>query len=238
MLYPTKQNTFHYSTWRQKIKDMLSRIISYLSKIRSYVFCFKHLPYSQARLCPILLHWRTKIYVAKGASIRIDNPQKYGIRIGIWGGSYNLAYRRTIFQIFDKGKVLFDDTASFCKGTHVIVRGNGRLTIGHKFFCNANCNILCNKFITFGLDNLLGWNITILDSDGHDTYVCNVRQDSQKGITSGNHVWIGANSTILKGVCLADNTIVPYGSVIHKSNKEENVVFQNKVLKTDIHWKD
>ena len=65
---------------------MLSKLIYFLSKIRSYAFCFKHLPYRQAKLCPILLHWRTKVYVAKCASIRIDNPQKYGIRIGIWGG--------------------------------------------------------------------------------------------------------------------------------------------------------
>lgn len=217
---------------------MLSKIILYLSKIRSYTFCFKHLPYRQAKLCPILLHWRTKVYVSKDAEIVIAHPRKCGIRIGIWGGSYSLANRRSMFLIFDEGKVLFDGTASFSKGTHVIVRGNGKLTVGYKFFCNANCNIFCNKFITFGLDNLLGWNITLLNSDGHDTYVCNVRQDSQKEIVLGDHVWIGANSTILKGVCLANNTIVPYGSVIHKSNQEENVVFQNKVLKTDIHWKD
>lgn len=65
---------------------MLSKIILYLSKIRSYAFCFKHLPYRQASLCPILLHWRTKVYVSKDAEIVIAHPRKCGIRIGIWGG--------------------------------------------------------------------------------------------------------------------------------------------------------
>lgn len=81
---------------------MISKIISCLSKIRSYVFCFKHLPYCQARLCPILLHWRTKIYVAKGASIRIDNPQKYGIRIGIWGGVMDCLIEPRFFNCLTK----------------------------------------------------------------------------------------------------------------------------------------
>lgn len=144
----------------------------------------------------------------------------------------------TAFQIFDKGKVSFESTASFSKGTHVVVRGNGVLTVGDKFFCNVNCDILCNKVISFGADNLLGWNITMLDSDGHDTYFKDILQETMKDILLGEHVWIGANSTILKGVNLADGTIIPYGSVIHKSNNEKNVVFQNKVLKSDLMWKD
>lgn len=98
--------------------------------------------------------------------------------------------------------------------------------------------MITHPFFKLGLWYLLGWNITLLDSDGHDTYVCNVRQDSQKKIVLDDHVWIGAHSTILKGVELANNTIIPYGSVIHKSNQEENVVFLNRVLKTDIHWED
>ncbi len=217
---------------------MLSQIVLCLSKIRSYVFCFRHLPYQQAKLCPILLHWRTKTYVSKEAEIIIDHPKKYGIRIGIWGGSYSITNRRTIFQLFDRAKLHMDATATFSKGTHVIVRGNGSLTIGEKFFCNADCDILCNKAITFGFDNLLGWNITLLDSDGHDTYVNDIKQQSQKEIKLGDHVWIGAKSSILKGVCLADNTIIPYGSIIHKNNNDKNVVFHNKVLKADIVWKD
>lgn len=119
-----------------------------------------------------------------------------------------------------------------------MVRGNGELSVGGNFFCNANCDILCNRSITFGYDNLLGWNITLLDSDGHNTYHKGVFQEPMKVITLGNHVWLGANSTILKGVSLADNTIIPYGSVIHKSNDEKYVVFQNKVLKSEITWKD
>lgn len=33
---------------------------------------------------------------------------------------------------------------------------------------------------------------------------------------------------------LVENTIVPYGAVIYKSNAEQNVVFANHVLKRNI----
>lgn len=216
---------------------MLSRIIFIMSVFRSYLFCLRHLPFQQAKMCPILFHWRTKTYVSKDARLLIDCPQKYGVRIGIWGGSYAKANRRTNFQMFDKAVVRFQGPASFSKGTHVIARGNAHLEVGEHFFCNANCDILCNKLIRFGQDNLLGWNITLLDSDGHNTIVNGKCQEASKSILLGNHIWIGAESSILKGVSLAKGTIVPYGSIIHKSNDSENVVFQNKVLKSDIVWK-
>ncbi len=154
------------------------------------------------------------------------------------GGSYSLANRKTVFQLFDNAVIHFASSASFSKGTHVLVRGNGRLSVGQKFFCNANCDILCNKSIVFGEDDLLGWNITVLDADGHDTYFKGVKQEAMKGIMLGTHVWVGAKSTILKGVNLSDSTIVPYGSIIYKSNEDSNVVFQNKILKSDIEWHD
>lgn len=64
---------------------MLSRIIFVVSVFRSYIFCLRHFPLEQAKLCPVLLHWRTKVYVSNEAKLIIDNPQKFGIRIGVWG---------------------------------------------------------------------------------------------------------------------------------------------------------
>lgn len=125
----------------------------------------------------------------------------------------------------------------FAKQSHKLLLPFLSFLLIYAYTIRPEENMITHPF-KLGLWYLLGWNITLLDSDGHDTYVCNVRQDSQKKIVLDDHVWIGAHSTILKGVELANNTIIPYGSVIHKSNQEENVVFLNRVLKTDIHWED
>lgn len=217
---------------------MLSRIIYLLSVIRSYIFCFKHLPFSEAKKCPILIHWRVKTFISKTASIKIKDLSKHSIKIGIWGGSYGISHGKvTQFSIFDNAQVIFDGECTISKGCNIVARGSAVLNFGKHFFCNSDCKIFCNKAISFGDNTLMGWNITILDSDGHQTVFNGIYQNSNKEIIIHDHCWIGAESTILKGVELDKNTIIPYGAIIHKStNGQYNTVFNNKVLKENIDW--
>lgn len=217
---------------------MLSKIIYLLSIINSYIFCFKHLPFSVARKCPILIHWRVKVFVSKTASIKIKNPYKHAIKIGMWGGSYGISRGNiTQFCIADNAQVFFNGQCCISKGCNIVARGNAVLNFGNHFFCNSNCKIFANKAIHFGDATLMGWNITILDSDGHQTIFNGSTQNSNKEIIINDHCWIGANSSILKGVILDKNTIIPYGSIIHKStNGHTNTVFSNNVLKENIEW--
>ena len=66
--------------------------------------------------------------------------------------------------------VVFNGKTCISKGSNVVVRQGASLNFGGNFFCNANCNILANRGISFGDNVLMGWNITILDNDGHPTY--------------------------------------------------------------------
>ena len=217
---------------------MISKTIHILSVIKSYIFCFKHLSFSEAKKCPILIHWRVKTYVSKKASIKIKSFSKYSIKIGMWGGSYGISCGNiTQFKILDNAQVIFNGQCCISKGCNVVARGNAVLNFGNNFFCNSNCKILANKAIYFGDDTLMGWNITILDSDGHQTIYNGSTQNSNKEIIIKEHCWIGAESSILKGVLLDKNTIIPYGSIIHKStNGYTNTVFSNKILKENIEW--
>ena len=57
-------------------------------------------------------------------------------------------------------------------------------------------------------------------------------------IIIGNHVWIGMNVTILKGVRIGDGAIVAAGAVVTKDVPENTLVggVPARVLKTDISW--
>ena len=112
----------------------------------------------------------------------------------------------------------------------------GILEIGDDFSSNTGFLISCGEHISFGNSCLLGWNVLLIDGDGHTVFHNGKVMTSTRPIHIGEHCWIGANCSILKGVCIADNTIVPLGSVLHKSCDDPSVIFNNKILKTDISW--
>lgn len=59
-----------------------------------------------------------------------------------------------------------------------------------------------------------------------------------KPIKIGNHVWIGINATILKGVTIGDGAIIAAGAVVNKDVEENSLVggVPAKILKKNIFW--
>lgn len=58
-----------------------------------------------------------------------------------------------------------------------------------------------------------------------------------KPIKIGEDVWIGCRAVVLKGVNLADGTVVAANSTITKSYNEKNILINSSgILKKDIVW--
>ena len=59
-----------------------------------------------------------------------------------------------------------------------------------------------------------------------------------RDIRLGEHVWIGQNATILKGVSIGNNSIVAFGTVVTKDVPANAIVagVPSKVVKTGITW--
>lgn len=123
----------------------------------------------------------------------------------------------------------------------LIVGENGCLEIGVNFRCNTDCILNAGNHIEIGGDCLFSWNIMILDGDGHDIYTQDCRNNTnKKKIYIGNHVWICANSMILKGAKIQDNSVIGAGSIVSKIIKDNNVLIagDNTVVKKNINWND
>ena len=140
-----------------------------------------------------------------------------------------------------KGNLLFNGSTSIAKGSRIIVGKNGTLEFGNNVSLNANSIVNACNSIYLGDNFLGGWNMTIIDGDGHTiknlsgSEVTNI----PKPIRIGNQCWVAANATILKGVSLSNNTIIPYGSIVYKSCDSSNVIFggnPNRVIKHGIDW--
>lgn len=154
-----------------------------------------------------------------------------GIREGSFGMHHGI---KSHLHFKNKGKMVFKGKAMLQSNFHLNVAGI--VTLGDRFSSNTGFVLSCGKSISFGDDCLLGWNVTIIDGDGHKILNNGAIANSDKSISIGEHCWIAANAAILKGVKLADNTVVPYGSVVTKSNNTVNTIYNGKILKENINW--
>ena len=86
------------------------------------------------------------------------------------------------------------------------------LNIGENVFLNDGINICATLNISIGDHAKIGDQTYIYDSDFHQ-----VSPDApvrQAQVSIGNNVWIGANSMVLAGASIGDNSVVAAGSVV------------------------
>lgn len=123
----------------------------------------------------------------------------------------------------------------------IMIGKDGRLTIGeHVGFSNST--ICCREEITIGNHTIIGGNCKIWDTDFHPTSIEQRKRDIDSNaktspIHIGEYVFIGADSTIMKGVTIGDFAVVGAGSVVRTNIPEKEVwagnpaVFIKKLLK-------
>jgi acetyltransferase-like isoleucine patch superfamily enzyme len=104
-----------------------------------------------------------------------------------------------------------------------IVRNQGRLTIGSHTGISSSA-IICYNEITIGNYVNIGGNVVIYDSDFHSLDFKLRRNNEEdlknaisKPVVIEDDVFVGAHSTILKGITIGKGAIIGAGSVITKN---------------------
>ncbi|MBN2715975.1 MAG: acyltransferase [Deltaproteobacteria bacterium] len=111
-----------------------------------------------------------------------------------------------------------------------VARDNGKIEIGNNVGISGT-TIYARKGIQIGDNTIIGANCKIVDNDFHA--VCpehRIDRESQKNniecreVRIGKNCFIGANSIILKGAIIADNSVVGAGSVVTKQFTEPRIM--------------
>ena len=94
--------------------------------------------------------------------------------------------------------------------------------------------------VSLGCDCMLAYGIVIRSGDHHPIYdASGKRLNLAQSVAIGDHVWIGQNACILKGVTLECGCIVGACAVVTKSCMEENTALAGnpaKPIKTGVRW--
>lgn len=119
-------------------------------------------------------------------------------------------------------------------GAKIRVRKGGKCIIGNNTSINSYNMIACHEQIEIGDNCQFSPNVQIYDHDHDFRDIDGLKAMKYKTapIRIGNNVWIGANTVILRGTEIGDDSVVGAGSVIKGVFPSGTVIIQKKV--TDI----
>lgn len=108
------------------------------------------------------------------------------------------------------------------------------INIGKGTSIGRRSEIMCKEKIDIGENCAISWDVTIMDCDYHKMDGI----EKIKPIKIGNHVWIGMNCKILKGVTIGDGAIIAANSLVVKDVPSKTIVggIPAKVIKYDVSW--
>lgn len=111
----------------------------------------------------------------------------------------------------------------------------GRINIGDRTYINRRTEIKCQKEVDIGSDCAISWDVSIMDTDYHSIG----EQSRIESVVIGNHVWIGCNSIILKGVTIGNGAVIAAGSVVCSDVPAKALVggVPARIIKKDVEWK-
>lgn len=178
----------------------------------------------------IFLLLRNPIYTPIAKFIFFLNGVSFGRKLKV-RGFLNVNVTR-------RGSVLIGNNFSINSGNNYNIIGrqqrtifwvDGKLLIGNNTGISGTA-IICNYDIEIGNNVKIGGNTVIYDTDFHSLDV-ELRNDKTKDkknakcekVTIKNNVFIGAHSTILKGVTIGTNSIIAASSVVSKSIPDNEI---------------
>ena len=138
-----------------------------------------------------------------------------------------------------RGEIILGDRVLLHRGGKLSCLGKDNkaiIKIGNRSYIGDRTEIHAGSLVEIGNGCNISWNCTILDRDYHK--LCS-DEEIIKPVKICDNVWIGCNSTILKGVTIGEGAVVAAGSVVTKDVPPKTLVGGNpaKIIKSDITWK-
>lgn len=194
----------------------------------------------------------TKCFVKKG--LRVFKPYVYDVRPNSviviekylnfnrqWDEKRTIRNKMVGELFLANNAVLKVDAFDVYAGSRINVNQGAKLTLGSGYM-NHDCVIDCFDSVTIGHHVVISERVVLRDSDNHAIAVDGNEAGNETRVTApiviGDHVWIGINVIVLKGVTIGEGAVVAAGSVANKDVPPHCLVagVPAKVIKTNVTW--
>ena len=187
---------------------------------------------------------RAFLVLAKRTVVDVDKTANIVLRSSVILGWCNMKRSRleTALTMGSNSRIFFGGGKN-CRqiligyGSYIQVGKDAVLSIGDSFV-NREVKIVCNKKVSIGDGCIIAMGTVIRDNDGGSHRLMSPGYCNAKPVRIGNHVWIGENSMVLKGVAIGDGAVVAASSVVTRDVPPRCLVAgaPAKVVREDIEW--
>jgi len=177
------------------------------------------------------IHPATHIVMQNSKIIVEDGTAKIGYLTG-WGLKENCRIRMTDSTLHIIGDVsLRPGFSIWAVGASIVIR-NGTVI-------NQQTMIVAHSRVEIGEHCHIARNVTIMDNDMHKHATGAEKPVLKcKEVLIKDHVWIGMNALILKGVTIGEGAIVAAGSIVTKDVRDRTLVggVPARAIQEDVVW--
>ncbi len=177
-------------------------------------------------------------YVHPEAQVRIEKYLNFNRQ---WDSQRMLRNKMVGSLYLAKGATLEVEAFDVYAGSRINVNAGAKLSLGSGYM-NHDCVIDCFDSISIGHHVVISERVVLRDSDNHVIKDVKGMELEKPVVTApieiGDHVWIGMNVIVLKGVTIGEGSVVAAGSVVNKDVPPHCLVagVPAKVVKTNVTW--
>jgi acetyltransferase-like isoleucine patch superfamily enzyme len=108
------------------------------------------------------------------------------------------------------------------------------IEIGALTYLNRRTEIACKSSVRIGERCAISWDVLITDTDYHAL----AGSSAVVPVVIGDHVWVGARSTILKSVTIGEGAVIAAGSLVTKDAPPCALVagMPARVIRENVWW--
>lgn len=186
--------------------------------------------------CKADLHQESYLICGKHTDLKISKKSHLLLNANLYVGKREIdkTHYHSWIWIMDKGRINVEGNFTLIEGSSIHIHKGGILTLEGGYM-NENASIVCENNIHIGHGCTIAPGVIIRDCDSHEI----IGSPASKPIIIGEHVWIGTNAIILKGVTIGNGAVVAAGAIVTKDVPANCVVAGNpaKIVKSNIIWK-
>lgn len=141
--------------------------------------------------------------------------------------------------------VILGDNVTIRNDCRIMITGNNCvIEVGDNTTFTHHCQLEAQEeatHITIGEDCMFSNNVLVRTNDSHYIYdaISGKRTNEPADVQIGNHVWLAAYATVMKGVTIGSGAVVGYRSVVTKDIPPSCVAAGTpaKIIKQNVEWR-